>query len=192
MVTEVGSGVRSPSGYCDRSPNGSARRLQALTLHRGEQNTASERRSTPATQRAPHSGHSTSPEPPPAADATAVPDATAWTDTLTNRTPPRAGLPASAVPHSTDRSSPRPDRHPRTRSQRRAPGYSEPELRNTHYGEPTAETTDTDGQRVGLNDGTALRLRLKRTACIPPPRPVVGPPPTRRGRFLHGPRWVCR
>ncbi|MBB4779066.1 hypothetical protein BJY27_000027 [Streptomyces rapamycinicus] len=55
--------MRSRCGYCDRSPNVSFRRIQALTLHRGEQNKAVDRRSTPANHRAPHSGHAASPEP---------------------------------------------------------------------------------------------------------------------------------
>ncbi len=40
------------------SPNVSFRALQALTTHRREQYTVFERRSTPATQIAPRSGHS--------------------------------------------------------------------------------------------------------------------------------------
>ncbi len=55
--------MRSRCGYCDRSANGSFRRRQALTLHFGEQYTAANRRSTPATQRAPHSRHLPSPTP---------------------------------------------------------------------------------------------------------------------------------
>jgi hypothetical protein len=41
MVTEVGLRMRSLSGHYDRSPNGSFRRLQALTWHRAEQYKAS-------------------------------------------------------------------------------------------------------------------------------------------------------
>ncbi|KUL43654.1 hypothetical protein [Streptomyces regalis] len=55
--------MRTLSGHCDRSPYGSFRRLQALTLHRVEQYMASDRRSTPTTHRDPHSGHSASPAP---------------------------------------------------------------------------------------------------------------------------------
>ncbi|MGY3677233.1 hypothetical protein ACVWXU_000856 [Streptomyces sp. TE33382] len=56
--------MRSRCGHRDRSPNVSFRRRQALTLHRPEQNRAVDLRSTPATHRAPHSGHSASPTPP--------------------------------------------------------------------------------------------------------------------------------
>jgi hypothetical protein len=55
--------MRSRCGHCDRIPNVSVRRRQALTLHLGEQYIAVDRRSTPVTHRAPHSGHSASPSP---------------------------------------------------------------------------------------------------------------------------------
>ncbi|GAA2654173.1 hypothetical protein GCM10010425_80490 [Streptomyces spororaveus] len=55
--------MRSWRGHCDRSPNDSFRDRQALMTHRREQKTASERRSTPATQTVPHSGHATRPDP---------------------------------------------------------------------------------------------------------------------------------
>ncbi|MEU9617406.1 hypothetical protein AB0D56_38780, partial [Streptomyces sp. NPDC048209] len=54
---------RSLNGHCDRSPNESFRALQALITHRREQCRAFERRSTPATHHASHSGHSTRPAP---------------------------------------------------------------------------------------------------------------------------------
>lgn len=63
LVAEVGLRMRSRCGYCDRSPNVSLRRLQALTLHRVPQYKAVDLRSTLAIHRAPHSGHSTSPAP---------------------------------------------------------------------------------------------------------------------------------
>ncbi|GAA0270761.1 hypothetical protein GCM10010302_05400 [Streptomyces polychromogenes] len=62
-LTECPILMRSRTGHCDRSSNESFRALQALVPHRREQNTASDRRSTPVTQDVPHSGHTTLPAP---------------------------------------------------------------------------------------------------------------------------------
>lgn len=62
-MNEVELRVRSCCGHRDRSTNDYFRDRQALVMHRREQKTAFERRSTPATQVAPHSGHSARPAP---------------------------------------------------------------------------------------------------------------------------------
>jgi hypothetical protein len=68
----------------------------------------------------------------PSACATGVPYATAWHDMPTNRTKHQAVLPASAVRHKPDSSSPRSARCLWTPRQRRTQSYSEPGIRNSY------------------------------------------------------------
>ena len=101
---------------------------------------ASSRRRSSAGPRQPPSGprtRGTRPRPPrparpPGACATGVPYATAWHDTLRNRTRHQAGPPASAARHKPDSPSPRPARRPRTPRQRRSQATQNGGMRNRY------------------------------------------------------------
>ncbi len=156
--------MRSAGGHCDRSPNGSARRLQALTLHRGEQNTPSERRSTP--------GHPPSPAlralhlaravlngrqaPAQPSFPTPLPGPTHRRTQLR----PGPGSRPQPFPAAPADPSPGPSRRPRTPGRRRTRSYSGPGIRNTHYGALTLRPPPATGPG-----------RTPRSGCPPEPRP---------------------